>query len=236
LGSQGAGRGFHNDSNGSNGHALADGHVVCFHNDSLIEEAGIDGKISALSLREITQIVLPRSKEKIPTFDDYCRRCSGRIGVMVDLKGCPERYVTQYAGEIETSLKRHGLLKHALILISKEPVNNQDKVIGRFRGNAKVSWRKTLKETQRAAREISHFSDHYYIFNHGADFTAEDVKGFQALGLKVVVSINTQHYLKDDSILQGRQHIRDMVIFGVDGLQIDSVFDNEVFRAQGFRP
>jgi glycerophosphoryl diester phosphodiesterase len=79
----------------------ADGHVVCFHNDSLIEEAGVDGEISELSLREITQIVLPRSKEKIPTFDDYCRRCSGRIGVMVDLKGCPERYVTQYAGEIE---------------------------------------------------------------------------------------------------------------------------------------
>jgi glycerophosphoryl diester phosphodiesterase len=211
-----------------------DGHVVCFHNDSLFEEAGVDGRISELPLREVTQIVLPRSKEKIPTFDDYCSRCAGRIGVMVDLKGCPERYVKQYAREIETSLKRHGLLQDALILINKEPINNQGKVIDHLRGKAKISWRKTLKETQRAARENPRFSEHYYIFNHGADFTIEDVKGFQALRLKVVVSINTQHYQKEDSILQGPQHIRTMMDFGVDGLQIDSLYDGEVFRTENF--
>ena len=41
-----------------------DGHVVCFHNDSLFEEAGVDGRISELPLREVTQIVLPRSKAR----------------------------------------------------------------------------------------------------------------------------------------------------------------------------
>jgi glycerophosphoryl diester phosphodiesterase len=208
----------------------ADGHVVCFHNDSLLEEAGVDGKIFELNLSEVTKIVLPRSEEKIPTFDDYCRRCVGRIGVMVDLKGCPERYVERYAREIETSLKRHGLLQDALILINKEPINNQGKVIGHLRGKAKISWRKTLKETQRAAREIPRFAEHFYIFNHGADFSTEDVKGFQALGLKVIVSINTQHYQVEDSISLGTQHIQTMMRFGVDGLQIDSVYDGGVFR------
>lgn len=213
----------------------ADGHVVCFHNDSLVEEAGVDGRISALSLREVTQIVLPRSKEKIPSFDDYCRRCAGRIGIMVDLKGCPNRYVEQYAQEIEASLRRHGLLQDALILINKEPINNQDKVIDRLRGKARISWRQTLKETQSVAQANPGFAGDYYVFNHGADFTIEDVKGFQSLGLKVIVSINTQHYRLQAPLLKGKEHIRSMIEFGVDGLQIDSVYDSDVFRVENIK-
>lgn len=207
-----------------------DGHVVCFHNDDLLEEAGIQGKISEMPLDSVTQIVLTRSGQKIPTFEEYAARCAGRIGVMVDLKGSPDEYIDQYAQEIEAGLTKYGLLKNALILINKEPKNNQDKIVQRFMGKAKISWRKSLKETQEAASKDPDFAKKYYVFNHGADFTAEDVKGFQQLGLKVVVSINTGHYKTGDPQQQGEQHVRQMLKFGVDGLQIDSRYDPLLFE------
>lgn len=208
----------------------ADGHVVCFHNDELLEEAGIQGKISEMPLDSVTQIILIKSREKIPTFEEYCARCAGRIGVMVDLKGCKDEYIDQYAQEIEAALSKHGLLKDALILINKEPKNNQDKIVQHFMGKAKISWRKSLKETQEAASKDPNFAKKYYVFNHGADFTEEDVKGYQELGLKVIVSINTGHYETGDPQQQGEQHVQQMLKFGVDGLQIDSCYDPLLFE------
>ena len=207
----------------------ADGHVVCFHEDELMEEAGINGKISALTRDSVTQIVLTRSQEKIPTFEEYVSRCAGRIGLMVDLKGCPDVYIDAYAGEIEAALARHGLLSNTLILINKLPVNNQDRIAAHFMGKAKISWRKSLAEAQAHAADDPGFAEKYYVFNHGADFTAEDVRGFQQLGLKVIVSINTGHYKTGDPQQQGEQHLRQMLEMGVDGLQIDSRYEG-VFR------
>ena len=81
----------------------ADGHAVCFHNDDLQEEAGVDGRISDMTLDQVVNTKLTRSGENIPTFEAYCARCAGRIGVMIDLKGCPTQQIDQYASEIETA-------------------------------------------------------------------------------------------------------------------------------------
>ena len=126
----------------------ADGHVVCFHNDELMEEAGVDGRISEMPRDAVKQVVLTRSGEGIPRFDEYCARCAGRIGVMVDLKGCRDGFIDRYTGEIEAALAAHGLLRDAMILINKEPVDNQDRIARRFLGKAIVSWRKPLAQTR----------------------------------------------------------------------------------------
>jgi len=206
-----------------------DGHVVCFHDDQLMREAGMRGRISEMPKADVTQIILTRCGQNIPTLEAYCARCAGCIGVMVDLKGCKDGYIQPYAQEIKAALTTHKLLKDALILINKEPVDNQDKVAAYFMGKAKVSWRKSLKETRQTASQISDFAKQFYVFNHGVDFTAEDVKGFQALGLKVIVSINTGHYQTGDAQQQGNRHVQQMLDFGVDGLQVDSCYDKGLF-------
>lgn len=208
----------------------ADGHVVCFHNDDLMEEAGVPGKISELPRDAVTEIVLTRSGEKIPTFEDYCARCAGRIGVMIDIKGCRDADIPQYTREIEDALSKHHLLGDALILINKEPKDNQDKISDRFLGKAKVSWRRSLQETQQAARRDPDFARKYYVFNHGGDFSAENVKGYQALGLSAIASINTGHYNTGDPRQQGERHVRQMLTWGTDGLQIDSCYDVALFE------
>ena len=150
------------------------------------------------------------------------------IGIMVDIKGCHDKDVRSYADQIMHSLQKYNLLSEALILINKTPINNQDKIIPYFMGKAKVSWRKNLVQTQEAASKDLDFSNKYYIFNHGADFNQQNIKGFQTLGLKVIVSINTGHYRKKP-LKNGKKHLKKMLKYGADGLQIDAVYDSRLF-------
>ena len=207
----------------------ADSHVVCFHNDELMDEAGVEGNISEMPLAEITNTVLTRSGEKIPTFYNYCAQCADRIGVMVDLKGCSDDFVEPYANEIKTALADHNLLNDALILINKTPQNNQAIIANHFMGKARISWRKSLAVTQLSASEDPDFATKYYIFNQGSDFITQDIHKFQKLGLEVIVSINTEHYKNGNPQQQGEDHIRQLMHSSIDGFQIDSCFDPVIF-------
>jgi hypothetical protein len=207
-----------------------DGHVVCFHDDHLWRETGIRRRISAMPVAAVTKIVLPGSDEPIPTLETYLARCAGRIGIMIDLKGCSRRRdAPRYARAIEAGLTRYGLLEDALILVNEPPIHHQDLIAAHFLGKARVAWRKPLRATQRAAARMPDFAESFYVFNHGADFTAEDVAGFQALGLRVIVSINTGHYRIGNALKRGGRHLERMLAHGVDGLEIDSCYDHVFF-------
>ncbi len=208
-----------------------DGHAVCFHDNNLMREAGVDKNISNMTLEEVKQIKLTRSQESIPTFEEYCARCDGRINVMVDTKSGEVANVDEYAREIEAALTKHGLLKDALIITNRPPSANQQKVADHFLGKALVSWRKSLEETIEAAKTMSaDLNQFYFIFNSPRYLTKEDIQGFHKMGLLVIPSINLAHYKTGDPVEQGLADVKKMLDWGVDGLQIDSRFDLVVFE------
>ena len=127
--------------------------------------------------------------------------------------------------KLKRPLAKHNLLTDALILINKIPKNNQAQIAELFKGKTKVSWRHPLPTTQLAMQKDDNFSQNHYIFNHGADFTPDSIQGYQNLGLEVIVSINTHHYKTGNPQQQGETHVKQMLEWGVDGLQIDSCFD-----------
>jgi len=86
-----------------------DGHAVCFHDDNLMREVGVDKNISDLTLNELKELKLIKSQETIPRFEDYCSKCAGRINVMIDTKSGEANNVEQYARDIETALTKYGL-------------------------------------------------------------------------------------------------------------------------------
>jgi len=206
-----------------------DGRVVCFHDSNLNRATGVDKEVADLDFAEIQQIRLRGTGETIPTFDEFCGRCAGRIQVMVDIKGADDRVIESYAREIEGALVRHGLIENALILINRIPIHNQEKIADWFFGKVKISWRDPLSTARRRLRAKNQPEEFYYIFNHGADFNKEEVDGFHAMGLKVIVSVNTGHYLEGDPLDQGFADLRKVVALGVDGVQIDSCYDSVVF-------
>jgi glycerophosphoryl diester phosphodiesterase len=212
-----------------------DGKVVCFHENNMKSEAGIDARVSDLTLEEVKKIVLTRSQEHIPTFDEYCSRCKGRINLMVDIKGVDDLWLETYTRQIDEALQRHGLLENTLFIINQFPVGNQEKVVAWFLGRAKLSWRASLLSTRILRPYVPDPAKYNFVFNSPADFSREEIDGFHALGLKIIASVNVDHYRGRpvDPIQQGLEDIRKMLDWGVDGLQIDSCYDPLVLERLG---
>jgi glycerophosphoryl diester phosphodiesterase len=208
-----------------------DGRVVCFHLADMKSETGLDAKISDLTLEEVKQVTLLKSKEHIPTFDEYCSRCKGRIGLMVDIKGVPDQWLEDYTKEIEATLIKYGILENTLFLINRFPVGNQEKVAAWFLGRSHISWRQNVQRTLLLKPYMPDISKYYYIFNSPVDYTLEDIRGFHKMGLKVIASINYDHYRKTGNAkTQGPADVQKMLEWGVDGLQIDSCYDPTVLE------
>lgn len=208
-----------------------DGHAVCFHDNNLMREVGVNKNISDLTFEELRQLKLLKSHETIPTFEEYCAKCVGKMNVMVDTKGVANQYVETYSKEIENALKKHGLLKEALFIMNRTPINNQDKVADWFLGKAKVSFRKTPEEAKRMEKELNQkLHQYYFVFNSPKDFSKEDINGFQEMGMKIIPSVNMAHYKTGDPMKQGLADVKKMLDWGVDGLQIDSCYDSLVFE------
>jgi hypothetical protein len=209
-----------------------DGQLVSFHNDNMKSETGVDANISDLTLAEIKKIPLLRGHEQIPTFDEFCARCANRMKVMVDLKGTSDRYLALYAKQLEHSLQSHGLMDSALIIIDRFPVNNQEKLADFFLGRALLSWRSSLLYTKLMWPHLPDLAKYRFVFNGPLELTKSEVEGFHALGMTIIPSINTQDYnpATSDPIKSGLEDIKKMLDFGVDGVQIDSVYDEFVFE------
>ncbi len=209
-----------------------DARLVSFHSDNMKSETGVDANISDLTLEEVKKIPLSRSHEPIPTFDEFCARCANRIKVMVDLKGTSDRFLAYYAKQLEQTLQRHGLLESALIIIDQFPVNNQEKIADYFLGKALLSWRSDLLYTKLMWPHLPDPAKYRFVFNGPLELTKSEVEGFHALGMTIIASVNTQDYnpLTSDPVKSGQEDIQKMLDYGVDGLQIDSVYDEFAFE------
>ncbi len=204
-----------------------DGHVVCFHERNVKDEAGIDADITNLTLAEVRKIILTRSQEHIPTFEEYCARCRGRVNLMVDIKGVDDQWLEQYTREIDEALQRNGLLANTLFIVNRFPIGNQENVVAWFLGRAKISWRASLLRTKILRPYVPDPAKYNFVFNSPADFTREEISGFHNMGLKVVASVNVDHYRGQpvDPVKKGLEDIEKVLAWGVDGLQIDSCYD-----------
>ena len=201
-----------------------DGHAVCLHDDSLRSAAGLSQLASELTLAELRALV---PVEIVPDFATFCARCEGRISLMPDIKSYPPDMEAAFANSVETALVQHGLMKNAYF------IGNHD-ITKRFAEGGRVALRGKLEAMQNKEGFDRQPGDQYFVVGHAVDFDADSVKAFQTLGLKVIVSINIFHYLQLGSWQEiGDRDVARMLDYGVDGLQIDSVYETsfrEAFR------
>ena len=82
-------------------HALKDGTLVVFHDDSLYRMCGVRKKLKDCNYDDIKNLYLGDSKYKIPLFDEVLKFIDGRVPIIVELKydrhlGVLEKKAVQY--------------------------------------------------------------------------------------------------------------------------------------------
>ena len=194
-----------------------DGRLVVLHDRNLLRTIGYDANIDEITFSELRKAASP---DLVPTFDDFCQRCQGRIGLMPDLKGAPQQLEKQYLEGIERIMNRCGLMNSALFI---GPTNLLDFFYGK---GGRVCIRVPYETAKEQLSGVENPGKTYFAFNHAADFNQKEVDGFHALGLQVVVSINLQHYdSPTDPVAKGLADVDAMLELDVDGLQLDSAYD-----------
>lgn len=202
---------------------MKDGTVICFHDRNLERIYGIDQDITELTLPELKELIANTTLWSIPTFEEFCSKCQGRINLMPDIKKCKPEQVEQYVAEIDRILKKYKLLENALVIGDSE-------VAERFYGKAKIAWRDRLDAAQKSDKALNNPAQYFFIFNHGEHFDKGEINGFHEMGLQVIVSINAWHYPDNDPELKyGKADIKRLIALGVDGLQIDSQYGDFTF-------
>ena len=89
-------------------HMTRDGHVVVFHDDTLVRMCSVEGKIEDKTLAELCELRLKGTDQKIPLLSEMLELVDGRVPLLVELKGaaldtslCPaaDAILSQYKGE-----------------------------------------------------------------------------------------------------------------------------------------
>lgn len=68
-------------------HKTRDGHVVVFHDDTLMRMCGVEGRIEDKTLDELRALRLLGTEQGIPTLEELLALVDGRVPLLVELKG-----------------------------------------------------------------------------------------------------------------------------------------------------
>lgn len=192
--------------------------IVVLHDGSLKRTAGVSKRISDVTVKELHELVSP---DLVPTLERVCKSAANRIELMPDIKGVPSGKEKEFAGQIEGLLSHYGLLENALFIGKKEI---HEYILSPHR----IATRDSVEQVKEKIVDDPGFVDSHFIFGHAVDFNAENVKEYQSLGLQVVVSVNLLHYKVDEALEKGLVDTATMIALGVDGVQIDSVYEKSL--------
>ena len=70
-----------------------DGHLVSFHDKTLLRMTGEKGYVYDKTLKQLNQLYLQGSKEKIPTFDQVLEVVNGLVPLLIEIKNQPNKKV-----------------------------------------------------------------------------------------------------------------------------------------------
>lgn len=65
----------------------SDGGLVVFHDETLFRMTKREGRVEDFSVKEITEIKLLDTEEKVPTFEEVLLAIGGRVPLLIELKG-----------------------------------------------------------------------------------------------------------------------------------------------------
>lgn len=199
-----------------------DHHPVVFHDQNMMRSCGIDGVISDFTMEELTKIRFRNSKETITSLDDMLRLCrSLNLGIMFDIKSGDRSDV--YFKRILDLIEKYGLDKASMTLGDKQ-------VRDQLKGKVLVTL--PAEMLQKVERGESVDLHGYYWFGVPKTWPLELVKPVQDTGALVIPALNTFRYTAEHHRAEARKDAERLLKAGVDGFQIDCVYQDYLGRSK----
>ncbi len=144
------------------------------------------------------------------------------LGVMLDLKTQQEN--PAFLHIIGQSLLRHGMA-NASLCITGDPGTRRHLKHTRF--TITTDELKAIRQGDRV--ELSH----RFWFGLPAQLLPGDILKLQAAGVRVIPAINTFRYATERHEREAKRDIDALIRDGVDGFQIDSIYQKWILAAEG---
>ncbi len=198
-----------------------DHYPVVFHDENMLNACGIDGRISDLTLDAVSQIHFLNSDQTITSLDIMLGLCSSlNLGVMFDIK----------SGEGSDLF-----YKRILGLIEKYQLDKACMTLGRSRTRKYLQDKVLItlpedlleKVKQGASPDLSG----YYWFGVPETWPLDLVKPVQENGALVIPAINTFRYSEKKHRAEARYDVERLIKAGVDGFQIDCIYQDYLGRS-----
>lgn len=191
-----------------------DSFLVVNHDNSLQRFFSDPRRISELTWDELKEIKAEKGNYHPLLFEELCRICSGKVQLMIDVKGSQSPGFYHNLGQI---LEKYGLLRGAYFIDQKA----RHYFMGKAKFSVRVNEIDFLQEQLLSGKDIA---CHYFLFENGNFLPSAAIKWCQQHHITVVPSVNIWHY-KDENPMLGAK--RDIAFFrecGVTEFQIDSEY------------
>jgi hypothetical protein len=202
--------------------ASADHVPIVFHDSTLQRMCGRDEHVEDLPADVVTEVRYSGTDEHIASLEESLALCaSSGIGVMMEFKASGE--TKSFYQNIKDLLDKYQLRGSTIMFPPKEGV------VGFLEGYAPIQ--QHIGKIREMHSEGMPVSELCFIFELPWTITSEEVAEMKDLGVFVVIAINTFQYVRKYRSRRPKNYIehleadiRRMIDWGVDALQIDSVY------------
>ena len=199
-----------------------DYHPIVFHDENMMDACGIDGKISDFTLETLTQIHFLKSDEAITSLDTMLGLCrSLNLGVMFDIK----------SGD-----RSELFFNRILDLIGKYKLDKACMTLGDaltreyLKGTALLTLPDELLEKVKQGESVNLHG--FYWFGVPKTWPIDLVKPVQENGALVIPALNTFRYSEEHHRAEALEDAERLLKAGVDGFQIDCVYQDYLGRSK----
>ncbi|MCP4312091.1 MAG: hypothetical protein GY790_12570 [Bacteroidetes bacterium] len=199
-----------------------DHHPVIFHDGNMKQACGIDKKISDFTLEEVTAIEFLGSDETVASLDSMLRLCRLLdLGVMFDIKQGERTEL--YFKRIRDLIDQYGLERSCMTL-------GDSGVQDQLKGKVLLTIPDKMLDEVKQGKEIDLHG--YYWFGVPEKWPLELVEVVQENGGLVIPALNTFRYSEAAHRSEARYDAERLLKVGVDGFQIDCVYQDYFGRAK----
>jgi len=197
-----------------------DGVPIVFHDSDMIEACGVDNRIQNLDVVEIMKISFVNTDQKICTLDKALEACDSlQLGLMLDVKVEGD---SLFFHKVADLIKKYGY-ENSTVTINGDPVLRES-----LRDVALLTV--SADEFSRVQQgEVVDLSRKFW-FGLPQQLPSEMVQLLQQNGAFVIPAINTFRYPTKGHYDLARKDIKRLNEAGVDGYQIDSVYQPLFFE------